>query len=214
MKGRPITWFADELEWIEANCTMPRREMHAMFVARFERPDVTLTQLNALCKRRGWKTGRTGCFVKGQEPMNKGKRMPYHPNSAATRFKPGQRCGRANENWKPIGTERVTEDGYLERKIHDGMPLQSRWQAVHRIRWEEANGPVPEGHALKCLDGHKLNTDPANWEAVPRAMLPRLAGGRHKRRPYDSAPDELKPAIMAIAKVEHAAREARKGKTG
>jgi hypothetical protein len=31
--------------------------------------------------------------------------------------------------------------------------------------------------ALKCLDGNKQNTDPSNWEAVPRALLPRLAGG-------------------------------------
>jgi hypothetical protein len=62
---------------------------------------------------------------------------------------------------------------------------------------------------LKCLDGNRLNTAPSNWEAVSRALLPRLAGGRHKKHvPYDEAPNELKPTILAVAKLEHAVREA------
>lgn len=81
---------------------------------------------------------------------------------------------------------------------------------VHVIRWEAEHGPVPPGMALKCLDGNRQNTDPENWEAIPRGMLPRLAGGRWNRLPYDSAPDELKPTIMAIAKLDHAARAAAK----
>ncbi|MFD2855379.1 HNH endonuclease [Seohaeicola zhoushanensis] len=86
------------------------------------------------------------------------------------------------------------------------MPLQARWRAVHLIHWEERNGPLPKGYALKCLDGDKLNTDPANWEAI-RALLPRL-NGRFGRN-YDTAPAELKPTIMTITKLEHRARELR-----
>ena len=80
----------------------------------------------------------------------------------------------------------------------------------HRWLWERANGPVPEGHALKCLDGDRTNTDPANWMAVPRALLPRLYGkcGRN----YDAAEPEVKPAIMAVARLEQRAAESRKGK--
>ncbi|KPQ06163.1 MAG: HNH endonuclease [Rhodobacteraceae bacterium HLUCCA12] len=211
MRGRYIPYSEAELLWIQRHCDWPRAKAHEAFVARFDRGDVSLQNFKALCKRKGWLTGRTGRFVKGQESRNKGKPMPYHPNSAATRFKKGNRTGRANENWKPIGTERITEDGYIERKIHDGMPLQSRWRAVHLIRWEEAHGPVPAGHCLKCLDGNKANTDPDNWEAVPRALLPRLAGGRRLHKPYDEYEPEARPAVLAIARLEHAAREARKG---
>lgn len=207
MKGRSIRYTAQELQWIEAHATLPRAQMHRLFVETFGRTDVSQANLHALCKRRRWLTGRTGQFHPGQEPPNKGKPMPYHPNSAATRFKKGERRGWAAENWKPIGTERVTEDGYLERKVHDGLPLQSRWRAVHLIRWEELNGPIPDGHALKCLDGNRRNTDPANWTAIARALLPRLNG-----RDYDSAPAQLKPTLMAVAKLEHAAREIRKAK--
>lgn len=187
---------------------MPRRKLHRQFVERFERGDVSLDNLKALCSRNGWQTGRTGCFPKGHVPANKGKKMPYNAGSARTQFKKGHRGGRAAERYQPIGTERISKDGYLERKIHDGMPLQSRWKEVHRIEWEELHGPVPEGHCLKCRDGDRSNTDPANWMCIPRAMLPRLAG--RWSLPYDQAPDELKPAVLTSARLEHAAREARK----
>lgn len=211
MKGRHIIYEPEELAWIEAHKEMPRAEAYAMFCARFMRQDVSFTNYNALCKRKGWFTGRTGQFVPGQIPQNKGKPMPDHVKAKvmATTFKPGQRQGIAVKLYKPIGTERMSKDGYVERKIHDGLPLQSRWRAVHLIRWEELHGPVPAGHALKCLNGNKANTDPGNWEAVPRALLPRLAGAK-KGVPFDSAPAELKPVIMATAKLEHRAREARK----
>jgi hypothetical protein len=42
---------------------------------------------------------------------------------------------------------------------------------------------------------------------VPRALLPRLSG--KSGRNYDHAPDEIKPTIMAIARLEHAARDAK-----
>ncbi|WP_305970247.1 MULTISPECIES: HNH endonuclease signature motif containing protein [unclassified Mameliella] len=210
MKGRAITYSDAELFWIGDNCHLPRRELHREFVDIWSRPDVSQANLTALCKRKGWLTGRTGRFQKGQAPHNKGK--PFNPpGSEKGRFKKGERRGVAVDLYKPIGTERLSKDGYLERKIHDGMPLQSRWRAVHLIRWEEAHGPVPEGHALKCLDGDRANTDPTNWKCIPRSMLPRLSG--RWTTGYDDAPDELKPTIMATAELEQAVRVARKGGT-
>lgn len=208
MKGAPIPWSAAELDWISDHRHLPRRELHRLFVARFGRADVSQVNLTALCKRRGWLTGRSGRFEPGQEPPNKGKPMPYHPNSAATRFKPGTRQGRANQLYQPIGTERTSKDGYIERKVNDDLPMQRRWRAVHLISWEAIHGPVPEGHALKCRDGNRTNTDPDNWLCVPRSMLPRLAG--RWTLGYDEAPDELKPVVLATAQLDHAARQARK----
>lgn len=192
----------DERDAVLAHC-------QTLIVEMFGRDDVSQQNITSLCKRNGWLTGRTGHFVKGQPSHNKGKKGFYAPGSEKGWFKKGQRSGVAVRLYKPIGTERMSKDGYLERKINDGMPLQARWRAVHLIRWEEANGPIPDGHALKCLDGDKTNTDPVNWTAIPRALLPRLNG--RFGRDYDTARDELKPTIMAVAKLEHAAREARKG---
>ena len=215
MKGQNIPYSAAEMAWLESNRTMVIGEYHRAFCAEFGRQDVSAANLHAPRKRKGWRTGRTGCFEKGSAPHNKGKACEpgkggRHPNARKTQFKPGAMGGRARALYKPIGTERLCKDGYLERKIHDGMPLQSRWRAVHLVEWEAVNGPVPEGHALKCLDGNRLNTAPSNWEPVPRAILPRLAGGTRKTKiAYDDAPAELKPAILAVAELEHAARDRR-----
>lgn len=205
-KRRVISWSKEELAWIKARASTPRRELHAEFCKTFDRSDVSLGAFKSLCKRNRWLTGRTGQYEKGTVPANKGKKMPWNANSARTQFKKGNRTGRANHVYKPIGTERISREGCLERKIHDGLPMQSRWRLVHLIRWEQEHGPVPEGHCLKCLDGDKTNTEPSNWICIPRALLPRLNG--RFGRDYDNAPAALKPAILATAKLAHAAQEA------
>jgi hypothetical protein len=204
-----IHYTAQELAWIEARKTLPRAELHRHFVAKFDRADVSAIHIASLCKRRGWKTGRTGQFASGQEPKNKGKRMPQNATNAATRFKPGHKP----HNTKYLGHERMTPDGYVEISVaeinpHTGFPR--RYVHKHRWLWEQANGPVPDGHVLKSLDGDKTNTAPANWICIPRALLPRLSGRWH--RAYDTAPAELKPVLLATAKLEHAARTAAKRK--
>lgn len=203
MKGKRILYSPRELAWIKRHRTKPRREAHIGFCNTFRRPDVSLNNFKELCMRKGWTTGRTGCFPKGHAPVNKGQKMPYNANRAATQFKKGGRTGRANQLYKPIGIERVTRDGYIERKIHDGLPMQSRWRAVHLINWEAANGPLLDHHCLKCLDGNRQNTDPSNWALISRAVLTQL---NHRTRivDYDDAPPELKPAILTLAKLKRA----------
>lgn len=152
----------------------------------------------------GDERGRVSRFQKGQAPPNKGLRRPgwHRGRMKETQFKKGALTGCAAKVVKPIGAERMSKDGYLERKINNDLPFQARWRGVHRIRWEEVNGPQPKGYALKSKDGNKLNTDPSNWELVPRALLPRL--NNQYGRNYDGAPVEVKPSIMAVAKLEHA----------
>lgn len=210
MKGRHIHWTELEMAFIKARCTWRRVDLHAKFCEVFGRSDVSVSAITGLCKRNGWMTGRNGRFTAETPSWNKGQCMPFNAASAATRFQKGKRSGRANHLYKPIGTERITVDGYIERKVNDDMPLQARWRAVHLIRWEEMHRRLPKGMALKCLDGDKTNTDPSNWTAIPRAMLPRLNGkfGRN----FDSAPAELKPTIMAVVRLEHEVNQARKGK--
>ena len=208
MKGQPIPYSADEMAWLEANRLLSIADYHRAFVAAFGRDDVAAGNLHSLRKRKGWSTGRTGRFASGQAAWNKGKPHPPTGRARETQFKSGQRSGTAARNYKPIGYERLSKEGYVERKLHDGLPFRSRWRGVHLIRWEADHGPVPKGHALKSLDGDKGNTDPSNWTPVPRALLPRL-NGRYGRG-YDQAAPEVKPAILAIAKLEHRARTARK----
>lgn len=123
--------------------------------------------------QKGSGIGANGRFQKGITPWNKGKHFAAGGRSKDTRFKPGFRRGRAHDLYQPIGTERVSKDGYLERKINDDMPLQKRWRAVHLIIWEAENGPLPAGHAVVFKDGNKRNFSLGNLEAISRAELMR-----------------------------------------
>lgn len=96
MKGRAINYSADELAFIESVAQWPRDEALAAFSQKFRRDDVSLQNFNALCKRMGWLTGRTGCFEKGQAPVNKGVpcapgKGGRHPNAQRTQFRHGER---------------------------------------------------------------------------------------------------------------------------
>jgi len=217
-KGSWITYSAGERAWLEENRAMVISEYHRAFVERFGRDDVSLTNLHSLRKREGWLTGRSGHFVKGAAPHNKGKpcepgKGGNHPNARRTQF----RKGTEPHNTRHLGHERIDpKDGYVYVSIDETNPhtgYKRRYVLKHKWAWEQANGPLPKGHALKCLDGNRQNCDPTNWEAVPRALLPRLAGGNryHRKLAYDDAAPEVRPAIMAVAKLDHAAKRARKG---
>lgn len=205
-RGRHTRFSATEIDWLRDNCTMPIRKYHATFCATFERTDITAQSLHGLRKRKQWKTGRTGQFSKGAVPWSKGKKLGNNPGSARTQF----RAGELPHNVKYAGHERVSSQGYVEISIDETNPhtgFARRYVQKHRWLWEAKHGPVPDGMCLKCL-GEKTNADPANWALVPRGLLPRL-NGRHGRS-YDDAPDELKPTIMAVAKLEHQIREKQK----
>jgi hypothetical protein len=200
MKRRPITYTAAELAWIKAHCTDDRREAHEKFCREFARANVSIDNFNALCKRNGWLTGRTGHYAKGSVPQNKGKKMPYNANSARTQFKKGQRP----HNTKYAGHEYQHEDGYIYISINETNPhtgFERRYVLKHKYLWQKKNGPVPEGMCLKCLDGDRTNCDPSNWELIPRGALP-LINGRWEPG-YDDAEPEVRPAVLTLAKLKH-----------
>lgn len=156
--------------------------------------------------QKGERRGTATQFGKGHVPANKGVKRGrgWAPGRMAeTQFQPRQKSWL----WKPIGSTRIV-DGYEYTKVDDVPKVVHtvNWKATHLLRWEAVHGPLPAGHALKCLDGNRLNTDPANWLCIPRAMLPRLSGGRAKKRiNFDHAPDALKPTLLAMAQLEHVA---------
>lgn len=216
--GRSRLYSAAEIAWLRANCSMSLSAWHSAFQATFGRDDISEAQLLSLRKNRRWLTGRTGRFEKGQVSHNKGKRCApgsggRHPNAARTHFKAGQ----VPHTYRGPGHERVdAKDGYVILVVAAPNPwtgAATRPVLKHRWLWEQQNGPLPKDHVLKCLDGDKTNTDPSNWEAVPRGVLARLNGGPHKKRlSYDEAPAELKPTVLAVAKLDYRAREIRRGK--
>lgn len=208
MKGRGIPYSRREMAWLEANRLMVISDYHRAFCAKFGREDVSLVHLHSLRKRKGWKTGRTGCFAKGDVPHNKGKhcaprRGGNHPNARRTQFKKGN----LPHNTNYLGHERLSKDGYIEISVDERNPhtgFERHYVLKHKWLWEQINGRVPDGHALKCLDGNRTNCDPSNWEMIPRELLPRL-NGRHDMA-YDDAEPDIKPVLLTLAKLKNAAR--------
>lgn len=122
----------------------------------------------------GWLDGIRGGatrFQKGHETWNKGQHYAAGGRSAETRFKPGHIGGSAKDKQKPIGTERISKDGYLERKISNARPFQRRWRGVHLLLWEAAHGPLPAGHAVAFIDGNKQNLALDNLQLISRREL-------------------------------------------
>jgi hypothetical protein len=211
-KGRQIRYSSEELAWIEERKEHTRRDLHELFVAHFDRPEVTEDHIKALCTRRGWKTGRTGQFPKGAIPPNKGKKGQCAPGSEKGWFKKGQ----MPSTYRGHGHEYVdNKDGYVLLILEDDGPRprstpnrKTRTVTKHRYLWEQANGPIPKGHVLKCMDGDKTNCDPSNWRLIPQALLPRLAGRWNLA--FDAAPPELKESLLRTALLQHRAAQARR----
>lgn len=143
--------------------------------------------------RRGDHRGRLHWFKKGEPPANKGLRRPgYAPGRMKeTQFKKGQRSGVAVRLWKAIGTERISKDGYLERKINNDLPARRRWRAVHLLLWESANGPLPRGHAVVFKNGDKTDIRLDNLDLITRADLMR-------RNTVHNLPKPLAQAVQLL----------------
>lgn len=94
-------------------------------------------------------------FKKGTAPWNKGKKgtCGLHPNCRPSQFKKGELTGRAAQIRQPIGAERLSKEGYLQRKVNDDLPFQRRWRSVHSLVWEAAHGPIPKGHIVRFKPG-------------------------------------------------------------
>lgn len=127
---------------------------------------------------------------KGAKPWNKGVKgsCGNHPNCRATQFRKGKLQGRAAQVVQPIGAERVTKDGILQRKVNNDMPFQRRWKSVHSLVWEAAFGPIPPGHKVVFLAGQHTSVaaqiTPEKLEMVTHAELMRR-NSYHTRYPKE-----------------------------
>lgn len=139
--------------------------------------------------------GRTGQFQKEHTPWNKGKKGLIITN-CETRFKPGQEPPTA----RPLYSERVSKDGFIEISVpehnpHTGCPR--RFKHKHVWIWEQYYGPVSKGHCIIFKDGNNRNFNIENLICISRNELLKL--NQHN---YKHQFNEIKPAILALAKLE------------
>lgn len=103
---------------------------------------------------------------KGDVPANKGKKMSaeLYERCSATFFKKGI----VPHNVVAIGTERITDDGYIEVKVKNGG-LQKNWKLKQRLIWEQHNGPIPKGYNIQFKDGNPQNLSIDNLYIISRS---------------------------------------------
>jgi hypothetical protein len=163
MKNRtkPHTWTQEEILFLKNNVKgLSYQAVTELFNKKFSM-SVSFYQIKGILKRNKLTNDCDKKFQKGHVPYNKDLRgIRLSPESE---FKKGHQP----HNYKEIGSERINGEGYIDIKIAD----PNVWKAKHRIIWEEANGPLPEGHCLIFSDKNKLNIDLDNMILVSRKEL-------------------------------------------
>ena len=186
-KGHAISYSEDELAYIQQHSALPRPQLTEQFNATFGR-SLKLENISALCKRKGWHTGRDGRFPAGQPSWNAGKKGFMGAN--VTSFKKGQ----MPHNHKPVGHERITVDGFIEVKVAEPNVFKGK----HRIVYEQHHGEIPKGHVIKFIDGNPLNCEISNLMLISRSALVQL----NKNYAFNAAPDGVKPTLIAMSQLK------------
>ena len=131
---------------------------------------MTMTQLKGFLNRNHlalWGI-EAGQFRKGH-PSTKGFKMTaeQYRKCAGTMFQKGHRP----KNSVPVGTITVAktmssgrEELYYKKKVAE----PNRWKLLHRLVWEEHNGPIPPNHVITFLDGNWQNCDISNLMCISR----------------------------------------------
>ena len=164
-KGPRHIWSDEEKQYL-AEITPGRgyKEIQSMMSCKFGF-DYAHHQIKGAITRNKLNTGRTGRFEKGHATWNKGTKGLTKAN--VTSFKKGQK----SHNYKPVGSERITKDGYCEIEVSD---TGRRWRPKHVLIYEKHHGKVPKGSAVIFLDGDKRNFDIDNLYLVTRSQLAML----------------------------------------
>lgn len=115
--------------------------------------NASVAALKALARRYGFDNG-----IKSEE--NK-----YGP----AQFKKGQKPW----NYKPIGAECISRDGYVFVKVSDSKSSRN-WRAKHKVIWEAEHGPIPSGHVLVFADGDRSHVELNNLILVTKEQMARM----------------------------------------
>lgn len=155
-------WTQHELDYLKLiSWQRSRKDIARMFNNHFK-SDIPLSAIVATMKRNNIQTGRTGCFSKGHIPHNKGQKMSpeVYEKAKTTMFKKGN----IPPNYRPVGSERITKDGYVEIKIAD----PNKWELKQRYIYSQHHGEISKDDIVIFLDGDKSNFSINNLKLITR----------------------------------------------
>lgn len=137
-------------------------------------------------------------FQKGKASWNKGMKGIdlSGENGKKTQFKKGN----IPSGHRPVGSERVSRDGYVELKVAE----PNKWKHKHVYLWEQVHGPIPEKHVIFFLDQNKKNAVLENLRLLSRRELVLV----NKMGLLSNDP-QLNQAVLNLAKLRAKEIEAR-----
>lgn len=195
-RGQAIKYTPEQLDFIKSNCSLRRNELTSKVNFKFDE-NFTVDQIKSLCTRNKWKTGRTGCFEKGDKPWNTGTKGLCKPNSG--NFKSGQLAW----NKKPIGYERIcSKDGYVLIKVAEPNVFKLK----HRVIWENENGSIPKGYVLAFKNMNKTDCRLENLILMTKSEMV-----RYSKNFYKLANPETNETCLLMAKVKSKSHEVFRG---
>lgn len=197
MKNKHHNYTLAQIEFLRINYLKTSlRELAIAFNISFDL-NLTYSQIKGALSRNHITSGRDGCFEIAHTPWNFGtKGMRLTVANKGTYKK-----GNVPPNRRPLGSERIdSKDGYVYIKVAERNPytgFSTRYKLKHVHRWEQTHGKVPPGKVVIFQDGNKFNFDPDNLVLVSRAELLRL-----NQYGYKEMPNEFKPSVLSLVKLE------------
>ena len=186
-------WSCDEKEYLKKiTYGKTYKEIQSLLNNKFNL-NLSITQISSAIKRNNLKTGLDGRFEKGHIPFN--KNLKGYMGANKTSFKKGN----IPLNLRPVWSERINIEGYIEVKT------PSKWKLKHRQVWEQHYGEVPKGCNILFLDNNKLNCNIENLAIVNRKE--HLFINRNGLRSDDP---EITKTGIALAKLIIKAKELEK----
>ena len=187
-KGAAIIYTQAQLEFIESNCILGRKELTEKVNSKFG-TSFAVDHIKSLCTRKKWITGRTGYFEKGSIPINKGTKGLTSANK--TSFKKGQ----ITWNKKPVGYERVcSKDGYILIKTAE----PGLFELKHRVVWEKEKGLIPSGHVIAFKNQDKTDCRIDNLILMSKSEM-----ARYNQSYYKLATPDSNESCLLMAKIKN-----------
>ncbi len=118
------------------------------------------TTIDGLKTRLKVTSGLNTQFKKNHTAWNKGKKDWCPKGCEKTWFKKGH----TPTNHRPIGSERITKDGYIELKLKE----PNVWKLKHRWLYEKHIGKIPPGMLVSFKDGNRQNFNLDNLILISR----------------------------------------------
>ncbi|WP_010197013.1 HNH endonuclease signature motif containing protein [Psychrobacter sp. PAMC 21119] len=183
----PIAYSDTELSWIESNqAGISREALSKKFNNKFNRC-ISAQNIAGLCKRNRWANGRDTRIKKGDKSWNKG--ITGYMGANKTSFKKGN----IPFNHKPVGHERVTEDGYIMVKVAE----PNKFRLKQLVVWEAHHGKLKDGYNLRFLDNDRTNCNIDNLMSIPRSVNAIV----NNRNPANTRDENLNKSILLTESI-------------